>query len=203
MAEDAQAAKGGTNEKTRRNDDDKASPEKLSITMNKRIDLAVAVTVILVGAFILIEARDIRAGLIPDPITSRGLANITGTFLIIAGMIVALLRLKSWSALPGNYVPLEGSADEPGHPASAVRSFAVMLSALLWVFLLKPLGFLIVTPLFLAAILLIMGIRSKRTVIAFSIIFALILWITFSQILKIILPLGPLTALARSLGLTP
>jgi len=203
MPEITQTAKGSTNEVTSREDEGKPSLEKLEITMDKRVDLAVALGIVLVGALVLIMARNIRAGSIPDPIGSRGLANITGSFLIIFGIALAVLRLISWSALPGNLVPNDGQLDEEGYPASTLRYFATALSALLWVWLMKPLGFIIVTPLFMLALILLMGTRSKIKLIFFPTLFSLVLWYAFSQPLHVILPLGPLTLIARSLGLTP
>jgi hypothetical protein len=203
VAEDARAANRGTNEETVRSEKEEASTEKLSITMDKRIELALAVAVVLLGVFLLIEARDIRAGKIPDPITSRGLPNIVGIFLIITGSILGVVRLVTWSALPGNFVPAEGSTDEEGHPASWIRTFSIATAVLLWVWLLKPLGYLFVTPLFLLAFLLLMGMQSRLKIIGFVTILTFGTWYIFSQLLKIHLPLGPLTVYFRSLGLTP
>ena len=203
MPEDVQAAKRGPNEDTSREDNERASPGKLSIMMDKRFDLAVCLGVALLGVFILIGARNIRAGSIPDPITSRGLANITGMLLIIFGIILSVLRLRIWSAIPGNLVPEEGQTDEEGYPASAIRYSGIALASLLWVWLVKPLGFLIVTPLVLLAMLLLMNVRSRMKLITFPILFTVLAWVVFAQLLGIIMPLGPLTAFARSLGLVP
>jgi len=74
MAEDGQTAKRGTNEDASREDEEKVSRKKLAspwTTDRPGGRRGVA----LLGAFILIEARDIGEGSIPDPITSRGLAN--------------------------------------------------------------------------------------------------------------------------------
>ena len=203
MTEDAKIAEHSMKENTVQKDQQQASVEGLSITMDKRIDLVISVIIVLLGAFIIVGARNIRAGSIPDPIGSRGLANITGSFLIIFGIALAVLRLISWSALPGNLVPNDGQLDEEGYPASTLRYFATALSALLWVWLMKPLGFIIVTPLFMLALIFLMGTRSKMKLIAFPTLFSFMLWYAFSQPLHVILPLGPLTRIARSLGLTP
>jgi hypothetical protein len=203
MAEDVQTAKRGSTDDAIPKEDEKASPGKLSITMDKRFDLAVAVGVALVGVLILIGARNIRAGSIPDPITSRGLANITGVLLIIFGIILSVLRLRIWSAMPGNLVPEEGQTDEEGYPASTIRYSGIVLASLLWVWLVKPLGFLFAMPLALLAMILFMNVRSRMKLIAFPILFTLVTWVAFSQLLGIIMPLGPLTSFARSLGLVP
>jgi putative tricarboxylic transport membrane protein len=203
MTENAQTAKRGTNEEVGRSEKEEAFTEKLSITMDKRIEFALAVVAVLLGVFILVEARGIRAGLTPDPITSRGLPTITGTFLIIVGSILGVLRLVTWSALPGNFVPAEGPTDQEGQPASWVRTFGIATAGLLWMVLLKPLGYVIVTPLFLLAFLRLMGVRSWAQIIGFPIIYTVATWYLFSQLLLVILPLGILAEFARSLGLMP
>ena len=205
MAEDAQAAKSGTNEDTSRTDTEKASLESLNLTMDKRYDLVLAVVVLLIGVFLLIESLDIRPGMVRDPITSRGLGVYSGILIIIFASVQVVVRLVTWSALPGNFVPseAEGASDEPQYPASAARSLSIALTGMLWVWLLKPLGCVIATPVFLFIVIWIMGVRSRAKLIAFPIVFGLAMWTMFSQILKIIMPMGPLEPLARSLGLMP
>jgi hypothetical protein len=75
--------------------------------------------------------------------------------------------------------------------------------ALCFVGLLRPVGFLIVTPVVLFAMLWVMQVRSAGKLIGFPLGFTAVIWIAFSQILGVVLPLGPLTAVARSWGLTP
>jgi hypothetical protein len=103
--------------------------------------------------------------------------------------------------IPGNYTMTEGHEDEPGHPASAVRAFTIFGLCVLWAVLLKPVGFLLVTPPVLAAILWMMDVREPKKLAAFSLLFTLGLWLVFSEILGLVFPYGPLTALARSWGL--
>ena len=202
MTEDAKTAKGDTDEETSQENKEKASWEKLPITMDKRIDLAVSVFIVLLGGFLLIATRYLRAGSMPDPITARGLPNIVGTFLIIGGIILAVRQLLTWSKLPGHLVPEEGQEDEKGYPASWIRCFLVILLSFLWEWLLKPLGFLIITPLYLFVSAWIMGEREWGKIIAFSIIFTFTNWIIFGPLLGIRFPLGPLEHLALLLGLT-
>ena len=201
MPEDMKTAKGGTEEDMSREDEEKASLETFEITMDKRADLAVSMGVALIGAFVLIATRGIRAGSIPDPITSRGMPNVVGVFLIIVGIVLAARQLLTWSELPGHLVPEEGQADEKGYPASWVRAISIILLSVVWNWLLRPLGFLIITPLYLLAALWCMNVRSWRKLIGFSIIFTVTTWGIFGPLLGVRFPLGPLDHLARSLGL--
>jgi len=201
MAEGAKTASGGTKENISQENKEKASWEKLAITMDKRSDLAVSLFIVLVGVLMLIAARDIETGLMPDQITSRGMPDITGLFLVIVGVVLAARQLLHWSELPGHLVPEEGQEDEKGYPATWVRAFGIMLLSVLWGWLLKPLGFLIATPLYLFVSSWVMGERSWGSIIAFSVIFTASIWVIFGPVLGIRFPLGPLSHLALSLGL--
>lgn len=202
MTENTTTPKSDTNDNASREDEEKARLETPGCTMDKRVDLAVAVVVALFGAFILIMSRDIRRGVIPDPITSRGLPIITGTFLVIAGIVLAVRQLLTWSALPGHLVPGDGGQeDEKGYPASTGLAWGIILVGTAWAWLLKPLGILIITPLCLLVASRVMKERSWWQIIAFSIIFPVSLWLIFGPLLGIRFPLGPLDELVRSLGL--
>lgn len=201
MTENAKTAKSGVNEQTNGGDEETASLEKIDITMDKRIDLAVSVGIILFAVFMIIEARNIDLGTYLDPITPRGLPVITGALLIIGGIVQAVRQLWTWRVLPGHLVLEEGQEDEKGHPVSAVRAMIIILLSILWELLLYPLGFLIITPVYLVACSLVMGVRSWRKIIGFSIILTVGLWYGFGPLMGVRMPLGPLENLVRSLGL--
>lgn len=173
----------------------------LPITMDKRVDLALALGVTALGAATIWIATGFRIGNYPDPLTARGLPYILGGFMVAGGAVLAARRLAGWRQLPGNLVVSEGAEDEPGHPARFWRAAAVMACGFLWAALLHPAGYLIVTPLALAGMLLAMDVRSWARLIAFPAGFTLLTWIIFSQALNVALPLGPLAPLARKLGL--
>ena len=65
----------------------------------------------------------------------------------------------------GYRVTSEGNEDEPDHPASALSAAILIGSAFVYATLLKPLGFLIATPLFMVVALAIMQERNWGTVI--------------------------------------
>jgi len=74
-------------------------------------------------------------------------------------------QLLSWSKLPGHLVPEEGQEDEKGYPISAARAMGIILLSAVWEWLLDPLGFLIITPLYLIACSWVMSVRSWMKVI--------------------------------------
>lgn len=180
-----------------------ATGEEITFETNKLVDLVVTLVVFALGAFIVSEASTFRKGSFPDLITARGLPYITGGFMMIAAVVITLQQSLSWNKFPGRYTLTVGAPDETGQDASALRAFAIIALAFCLLGLLRPLGFLIATPFALFGMLWVMDVRSRAKLIGFPIGFTAVIWIAFSQILGVVLPLGPLTAAARSLGLTP
>jgi hypothetical protein len=177
--------------------------EDLTFETDKRADLAVTLAVFAAGAFIVWEASGFRTGSFPDPVTARGLPYFTGTFMMLGALITAARRIQTWHVIPGHFTVTEGSPDEPGHPASAVRAFANVGLALVWAVLLHAVGFLILTPLVAFAMLWTMEVRSWPKLVGFPLAITAIIWLTFAQVLNVALPLGPLTTALRAWGLTP
>lgn len=180
-----------------------ATGEVITFETNKVVDLAVTFVVFALGAFIVIEASTFRKGSFPDLITARGLPYITGGFMMFSAVVIAMQQVLSWNRFLGSYTLTVGAPDEPGQDASALRAFAIIALAFCLVGLLRPVGFLIVAPISLFGMLWLMNVRSRTKLIVFSLGYTAVVWIAFSQILGVVLPLGPLTTLARSLGLTP
>ena len=201
MSTNSQTAEGTIDHAKSLEEQEKTSPTVLILTMDKRVDLALTLVFIAVGVFMIIEARGFRSGKQPDWFTSRGVPILTGGLLIIEGIVLAVMRLWTWSQIPGHFVPEEGQEDEKGYPASWVPCISVILLSFAWEFFLDSLGILIVTPLYLIICLRIMGERSWVMLIVFSIIFTLANWILFGPLLAIRFPLGPLQNLVYALGL--
>jgi hypothetical protein len=203
MTEDANAAKSGTKEETKRENEEDSFKVPFRLTLDKRIDLAITGVIVLFGIFLLIETAKIGTGKVVDPIGARGLPNLTGIACIIGGIILGVMRLMTWSVLPGNLVPGEGHEDEEGHPTSWVRVFSIVLVTWLSVWFLKSLGYLAVTPLFMIIAIWLMGTREWKILILFPVVYTIVSWYLFSQPLQFVLPLGFLTPFFRLLGLTP
>jgi len=188
-------------EETSREGEERPPRITVSVTMDKRVELAISMVVVLLGVFVIIQARGFRTGLVQDPISPRGLPMMLGAFLMFGGIIVGVLRLATWSASPGHFVPAEGREDEEGHPTSGVRALSIAAAGMIWVWLLDPLGYLIITPLYLLAVLLFLKVRSWSMLIGFSVIYTVATWVIFGPLLGVRFPLGPLESLALSLGL--
>lgn len=188
---------------TEADDDVVPMTDEITFQTNKLVDLAVTVAVFALGAFIVSEATTFRRGSFPDPITARGLPYFTGGFMMLAAIIIGARQVLSWRRFPGAYTLTVGAEDEPGQEASAARAFGMIAVSLCLVVLLRPVGFLIAAPVAIFAMLWLMQVRSPGKLVGFPLGFTATIWIAFSQVLGVVLPLGPLTAIARSWGLTP
>lgn len=175
----------------------------IRIEMDKRVDLVLSLLWVVFGIVTVYVATGFRVGGFPDPVTARGLPYVTGSYLVVAGIVLAVRRIMTWSQIPGRYAVSEGREDEPGYPASWLRSFTIVALAGLWAYSLKYAGFLVATPVMIFAMLWLMEVRSAAKLILFPLLFSFISWAIFSQVLGVILPLGFLSPWARRWGLIP
>ncbi len=112
---------------------------------------------------------------------------------IAVGLIVAGLTLAVKGIRPG--VALQEAISWPG--AAGWRRVALMLGALaLALVLFDKLGFVIVTTLFMAAVVFGLGVRSWRTLATVPILAAIGLYVVFAVWLHVPLPQGVLTFLS-------
>lgn len=177
--------------------------ETIRIELDKRVDVFLSLLWVAFGIMTVTIATGFRVGGFPDPVTARGLPYFTGSYLVVAGVLLAARRIMTWSQIPGRYAVSEGREDEPGYPSSWLRSFSIAALAALWAFSLKYAGFLVVTPLMMFAMLWLMKVRSTLKLILFPLLFSFFSWLIFSQVLGVILPMGFLSPWARRWGLIP
>ena len=165
-----------------------------------RLETAVASAGVVIGTAFIILGSQLRQGAIPDPVTTGGMPVGTGIFIIVLSAIVGLRAVKAWRR-GARVVPSEGSNDEPGFPASWTRVVVFAVGAMLWTYLLPRVGYILSTPVFLAAALRLFGVRSWMKLTLVPIIFTAVCWYLFGQVLTIRLPWGFLEPWARQAGL--
>jgi putative tricarboxylic transport membrane protein len=160
--------------------------------MDKRKDLAMALAIAGLGLAIVVLSFDVPIGRVRDPIGTRTLPIVVGALLAAGGLALAARRLARWRREPTE-IPAEGSPDEqPDRPASTWRALAMWGLCFGYVALLSSAGFLILTPLLIAAGLWLMGVRQPVRLAAVSLVpVALMFWL-LAIVLNVRLPLGPL-----------
>jgi putative tricarboxylic transport membrane protein len=162
--------------------------------VDRRADLAVSMSVVVLGLGLIVGSLSIRRGAVAqDHIGVTGLPRAIGAFLIVAGCVLVVRRLRGWSAATTNLVSSEGGkADESGYPATGWRPVWFMVAALGWALLLVPLGFLISTALLGLAVLWVSDIRAPLKLLLIPPALTLSIWLLFDRIVGVILPGGPI-----------
>jgi len=169
--------------------------------MDSRIDLIFAVLIALAGSVVVLIAWNIPDGVYRDAIGPRAFPLGTGILMLAGGAFVAARRAALMFADLGWQASAEGAEDEPGHPASLARAMAILAISIAYAATFTPLGYLIATPPFIAATLWVMRERSVPQVAAISILWTVVTYVVFAQLLAVRLPVGPLRAWFRELGL--
>lgn len=168
--------------------------------MDRRIDVAVAFCVVLLGIFVLVAAQDVRPASIADPIGSKGAPRFVGIILLVGGASLVFRRLLRWRSEP-TLVLAEGTEDDRGVPAgSAVRALSIWLAAVVYVQALPGIGYVLATPIFLAVVLWLFAVRSWMLV-AVPVGFTVPVFLVFTLFLNVRLPTGVLDGVLRQWGL--
>jgi putative tricarboxylic transport membrane protein len=169
--------------------------------MDTRRDLVIALAVAALGAGILWMTGSIKMGIARDVIGPRAFPYAIGTLLLAGGLVLALRRLRFMNVGGGFVAPEEGTEDTEGYPASAGRVLFIMALSVAYLALLMPVGYLIATPPFVALAFVAMGERKAVYTIVIPIIWTVLTFLLFSQLLDVRMPVGPFTPLFRGLGL--
>ena len=168
--------------------------------MDRRYDMAVAVAVIVLGIFVTVVAKGIPTGFHKDAVGPRAFFFGVGMVFMLGCGIVAMRLLLSWKAQKSHMIPPEGETDEEGYPASVLMAASVIGISILYVILLRPLGYLITTPLYITGCMAVLKERRWGWIVLFAVGFTVIFYIAFAQILDMSVPVGPFTTLFRDLG---
>jgi putative tricarboxylic transport membrane protein len=171
--------------------------------MDRRIDLAIGIAVILAGFGVLYVAHGIRpTGPVVDVIGPRAFPYMIGIFFLVGGTWTVVNRLRLWRSDPGNIIETDGEPDEPDVPASALQAFTVIGVSILYVAAMPRLGYPITTPLFVIAALKAMRMPGWVMVVVLALVYTAATYIIFAHYLRVDLPLGPLAATFHQIGLS-
>lgn len=170
-------------------------------TMDRRWDLAGSLAFVVLGIAVLIGAAIYPTPeVVFDAIGPMGFPFVLGAFLVIAGAIVSIRTIVGLRR-DGVWAVAEGTEDEPEHPSSTWRAPAIIAGSFVYLALLEPVGFLIMTPVALYFSLVAMGYRTWTWRLIVSIGFTLVSFVVFSLVLRVPLPNGVLDNLLFALGL--
>ena len=168
--------------------------------MDRRYDLLFALSILAFGLIIVVITKAMPPGIYRDAIGSKGFFYAIGIFFMIGSAMVVMNLIRSWKKHKGHMIPAEGETDEEGHPASALMALSVVGVSILYAILLRPLGYLITTPLYITGGMAILKERRWGLIVLFAVGFTVAFYAAFALILGMPIPVGPFTTLFRDLG---
>jgi hypothetical protein len=173
--------------------------EAPAATVDKRADLALAVVVMLLGLAVVYLSRDIRHGVLQDPIGPAGFASVLGGLIAALGLILVVRRLVSWRRSGGRVYADGGEGDELGLPASGIRPFVILAVGFGWDLMLPRIGFIVATWLACLVAMVAMRTRSVVKLVVIPICFSLLTWVLFTRLSGLRFPAGPVDLFFASL----
>ena len=169
--------------------------------MDRRTDLVGSLTVVLFGLLVLVlSSMQQEATVRFDSIGPMGLPRVLGGLFVVLGSLQTLRTVRGLK-LYGRFAPHEGSEDEPEHPASPLRGLGFILGSVAYLALMPVLGYLLATPMAIAAGLWALEFRRVRAIVIIAGSFTLIGFYVFGDLLSVPLPTGLLTDLLVRFGL--
>jgi len=161
-------------------------------------EVIVASGLVALGALIAALALNtISLGVQTDPLGPRAMPVALGGGMALCGLLLLAGKFVRPATRP--VLLLEGPSDsEDAGPFSPSRLVAVIVATAIYVAAFEPLGYLLATPLYVAALLLIHGAVPRRALLAAPILITVALYAGFRLGLNVPLPGGILeTAFLR------
>lgn len=158
--------------------------------MDSRKDLLLSFGVIALGIAVIAIAYSWPEPLIRDAVGPRAFPYGLGLLFVLGGGFVVFQRLRNMHASNGYHVPDEGGEEEDGVPASGLRAMTMIGLCALYTYLLNPIGFIVLTPPYIALSLITMKERSPVLVVTTSLAFTAITYLLIHTVLGGRLPEG-------------
>ena len=151
-----------------------------------RADRVVAAILVCFGLGVLALAYQLPPATAADPVGPRGFPTLLGIVLVACGVGLAVGRPTA-----------AADAEERGSLAPRPLLGAIVLTAL-YLAVLEPAGYLLATPPYLAALLLVQGRVTARAFLLTVVALPATLYALFAVLMRVPLPMGPLEPLLRS-----
>lgn len=157
--------------------------------MFKREDLFVGIVSVLLGVFVLITASTFHESTTLDPAGPGGVPILLAWGILVIGII----------HIVGAFMAPKFTGDKKAKYAKEFEEWKpvlrITLVCILYIALIEYIGYLIATPLLIAGIMLMIKVRSVKSLVLTSVFTTAILYIVFGVVLKVSLPMGFLEAL--------
>jgi len=160
-------------------------------------ELILAAFLVASGGVVVALSGDIMPGVQTDPLGPRFFPIALGAGIALCGLLLAAAEFL-YRGEPSVAGPLsDGSpeGDEDAGPFSPARFVGAIVATALYIAAFSPLGYLLATPPYIAAILLIHGGTKTRALLITPFVVTITLYVTFRFGLLIPVPDGPLEGL--------
>jgi hypothetical protein len=161
-----------------------------------RREIAIAVFLAAFGVTVVALSGQIQSGVQTDPLGPRVFPSGLGVGIALCGLLLGVTALFRWQPERSGLLLDGGGTEEVEKgPFSPTRLLGAVVATAIYVAAFEPLGYLIATPLYVVAILLIHGGASWRTLIVAPVVITTFLYLTFRFVLRILVPGGILERL--------
>jgi putative tricarboxylic transport membrane protein len=156
-------------------------------------EVAIAVFLAAFGGIVIALSGKIESGVYTDPLGPRIFPYALGAGIALCGLFLGVGAFFHWQPKQGGLLSDSGGAEEVERgPFSPMRLVGAVGTTAIYVAAFEPVGYLIATPLYAVAILLIHGGAPQRTLIVAPVVITTVLYLTFRFALRIPVPSGVL-----------
>jgi len=157
-------------------------------------ELLLAAFLVAFGGVVIALSREITSGVLTDPLGPRFFPIALGAGILLCGLLLAAAELlfRGEPSVPGPLSDASPEGEEDAGPFSLARFMGAIAATTLYVAAFEPLGYLLATPPYIAAILLIHGGTRTRALLIAPFVVTIALYVTFRFGLLIPVPDGPL-----------
>jgi putative tricarboxylic transport membrane protein len=159
-------------------------------------EIAIAVFLAAFGGAVIALSGEIQSGVQTDPLGPRVFPSALGAGIALCGLLLGVGALFRRQPKQSGLLLNGGDAEEVEKgPFSSTRLLGAVVATVIYVAAFESVGYLIATPLYVVAILLIHAGASWRTLIVAPVLITSVLYVTFRFALRIPVPGGVLERL--------
>ena len=144
----------------------------------RRADLVAGTGLLVFSVFYFERSFAISTGLASDRLGPAFFPRVLAVLLTLLALVL-IVRAAS-----------DRSDPSPQSPVRTGRLVAVLALTVGWAILLPELGFLVVTPFLMAAVIWVLGLHRWRPIVGVALGATLVLYLVFVRILNVLLPMG-------------
>ena len=157
-------------------------------------ELVLAAFLVVSGGVVVVLSGEIMLGVQTDPLGPRFFPIALGAGIALCGLLLAAVEIlfRGEPSMAGPLSDASPEGEEDAGPFSPARFVGAIAATALYVAAFDALGYLLATPPYIAAILLIHGGTRTRALLITPFVVTIALYVTFRFGLLIPVPDGPL-----------